>query len=276
MQTEVVALKNKIFKGEIRAEFRGKDPGEMFKVCMIELAKIAGVFALLFCIWWMTFKPDWGYFGGGFVVEDPFSGFEYYVDDEYVIVRTLVNTWHVKDGYLKIPDSFWGRPVTTINFRQWHSDWGVETIEIPDSVTVIYDAPVGVKEVVGGANVTKIASEAFRDCNMLTKIELGDKVEEIGNYAFENCTNLKEVRLGNSLERVEAGTFYGCTALEKVELGYGVQDIGTYAFYGCSSLTEVTHTGNLDEIGEDAFEGTPWAQTEEGKALIVAYSIEGE
>lgn len=270
-------LKNKIFKGEIRAEFRGKDPGEMIKVCAIALAKIAGVFALLFCIWWMTFKPDWGYLGGGFVVEDPFSGFEYYVDDEYVIVRSLVNTWHVKDGYLKIPDSFWGRPVTHIGIRSWSSQWGVKTIEIPDSVTIISGAPTpGLEEVVGGANVTEIGQGAFQDCATLTRIELGDKVEEIGRYAFENCTNLKEIELDNSLVRVEIGVFNGCTALEKVELGYGVEEIGAYAFYGCNSLTEVTHTGNLDEIGEDAFEGTPWAQTEEGKALIEAYTIKGE
>ncbi len=265
-------MKRKFFMGELRAEFQDKDSVELFKMCVVEFLKIAGVLVLLFCAVWIVIKPDFGYSYGVFTVEDPISGFVYYIKGDEVAVKSLVHTGPVKDGYLKMPDSFMGRPVTEIAIHGWSSDWGVETIEIPDSVTLISSVSAwGVKEVVGGKNVQRISVRAFEDCGTLTKIELGDKVEEIGKYAFVGCANLKEIELGNAIYKVEEGTFSGCTSLEKVELGYGVEVIEENAFSGCSELIEVTHTGNLERIEKDAFKETPWAETDEGKVLIEAY-----
>lgn len=263
-------MKKKIFKGELKAEFREKEFGDIFKAGLLALLKMLGGLFLLYCLFWMIYRPS-GAFISDITVKDPFSGFEYYVEEDEVWVKGLVHSGPVKDGYLKLPESFWGKPVKTVSIGI-STRYEVEIVEIPDSVTYIGRVRGdGIKEVVGGRNVTQIAGEAFKGCDGLTKVQLDCLITEIGYGVFSDCTSLKEVKLGNSVEEIGYDAFLNCTALEKVELGYGVEEIGDCAFMNCSSLKELPHTSCIEEIGTKAFEGMPWAKTEEGKKIIAAY-----
>ena len=72
-------MKRKFLMDELRAEFQDKDSVELFKMCIVEFLKIAGVLVLLFCAVWIAIKPDFGYGYGVFTVEDPISGSVYYI-----------------------------------------------------------------------------------------------------------------------------------------------------------------------------------------------------
>lgn len=242
------------FKNQWLDKLKSRDTRES----LVQLRKIVAIFAgilfFAFSCFWILYSPEWGYTGGGMSVWDPITGFQYYIDDEdqEIIVMNYKNSKSVKDGCLEIPNSFWGRPITTIYL--WGINSNVVSVKIPDSVTTISDMSQGeMQEVTGGTNVKVIAPDAFMGCTSLTKVELGNNIEEIGSYAFVGCSSLKEIKLGNYLEEVEEGVFYGCTSLEKVELGNNVLKIQKDAFKECSSLKEVTKTDNLQYIGENAF-----------------------
>lgn len=233
-----------------------------------------GIIAVsLYAIFWLIFRPEWSG-NESVVIRDPFSGFVYKLnyEDDYVCVYDIVHTLSARDGCLKIPDSFWGRPVEIISIWGSSSNLSnVHIIEIPDSVHSVSCIRLsGVAEIRGGENVVSISSGAFEQSGY-TKVLLGDKICFVGEGAFSECTNLEEVYLGKYIDKIEDKTFYGCSSLKQIQLGYNVTRIGEEAFAGCSSLEKVTQTINLRSIDDNAFEGTPWSKTEEGKAIINAY-----
>lgn len=241
---------------------------------LIEVLLTIGILAVsLYAIFWLIYQPEWTEYS--VTVRDPFSGFVYYLDydEDYASVSDIVHTLGVKDGCLKIPESFWGKTVKKIGIQNGrvNSKGRIQTIEISDSVTTIGVLKVSnVEEVTGGENVTFIMEGAFENCEF-KKVMLGDEIRSIGAGAFSGCTNLVEVNLGKYLENIEDRTFYGCTSLKQIQLGYNVTWVGEEAFAGCSSLETVTQTANLRSIHPKAFDGTPWSESGEGKAMILAY-----
>jgi len=244
--------------------------GKLIEVLLAFGAVVLGLYTAI----WLIFRPEWSEYSG-LTIRDPFTGFEYLLDNdsERVEITDIVHTLWAQDGCLEIPDSYWGRPVKEIVINNWraNSQGRVQTIEIPDSVTTIGALRVsGVTEITGGENVSVIRSGAFENSD-IKKVELGNKISSIGEGAFSECTDLEEVNLGKYLENIEDRTFYGCTSLKQIQLGYNITWVGEEAFSGCTSLETVTQTINLRSIHPKAFEGTPWADSEEGKALISAY-----
>ena len=68
--------------------------------------------------------------------------------------------------------------------------------------------------------VTSIGEDAFRGCNLLTSVTIGNGVKSIGECAFSSCSSLKNITIPDS-----------------------VTEIGWSAFSGCSSLTSITFNG---------------------------------
>ncbi len=88
--------------------------------------------------------------------------------------------------------------------------------------------------------VTAISNTAFRDCDELTAVTIGDYVTEIKNSAFSYCYNLTSVELGDYVISVGNAAFFGCIRLESVTLGKGLKRIDNSAFASCSVLADVT------------------------------------
>ena len=116
-------------------------------------------------------------------------------------------------------------------------------------------------------SVTTIGSDAFRDCNDLTSIEIPNSVTTIGNYAFYGCTCLTNAITGNNLTKIGTEAFYGCTALNNIinlsnlnltkgSAGYGY--IGYYA-------QKITNAPNGTIEGDYIF------STVDGKHTLVEY-----
>ena len=88
-------------------------------------------------------------------------------------------------------------------------------------------------------SVTIIREGAFKNCDGLTSVTIGDGVESIGNSAFEYCNGLTSVTIPDSVTTIGAGAFHECTELTKVTIGKGLTTIADGVFDGCSGLTGI-------------------------------------
>ena len=86
------------------------------------------------------------------------------------------------------------------------------------------------------------------------QISIPAGVREIGAGAFKNCEKLCEVRLGDEVSTIRREAFRGCKSLEKIHLPEGVTFVGESTFRDCISLTELVVDNKDVEIGERAFE----------------------
>ena len=64
--------------------------------------------------------------------------------------------------------------------------------------------------------VQNIGSSAFKNCQNLKTLALGENVEVLGNYAFENCINLETVYIPESLKLIGFKVFNHCYKLKRI------------------------------------------------------------
>jgi hypothetical protein len=111
-------------------------------------------------------------------------------------------------------------------------------------------------EVVGGGAsasvLLSIGNEAFRGCNNLSSITLGDSIKSIGSYAFYGCSKLAEVTIPNKTTLLGEYCFSGNSLLANIDLGNGLKTIGQYCFSGCS-MPEISIPASVTSIGNYTF-----------------------
>lgn len=172
-------------------------------------------------------------------------------------------------GYVKIPESYDGLPVTGIcanAFRGYDDLKGVYIPQsvvriggsafedcknltylnspegIPSGVTVIEDYAFrgsGLTGITIPDGIVKIGRYAFADCAELTGCVIPNSVTEIGEYAFYNCAYLRSINLPSGLKTLNKYTFAYCSALEAITLPNGLESIQTRCFAYCDSLKEI-------------------------------------
>ena len=110
-----------------------------------------------------------------------------------------------------------------------------------------------IKVVSGGASASlSIGHEAFRGCNNLSSITLGDSIKSIGSYAFYGCYKLTEVTIPNKTTSLGEYCFSGNSLLANIDLGNGLKTIGQYCFSGCS-MPEISIPASVTSIGNYTF-----------------------
>lgn len=101
-------------------------------------------------------------------------------------------------------------------------------------------------------NVTRIGSDAFKDCTDLTSITIPNSVTYFASGSFEGCANLTLV-VFNSNANINFKDVFG-TQVEKYILGEEVTSIGERAFSGCSDLISIEIPNSVTTIRYGAFE----------------------
>ena len=104
-------------------------------------------------------------------------------------------------------------------------------------------------------SVTSIGNNAFRHCDGLTSVSIGNSVTSIGEYAFYQCQALSTVNIPNSVTSISDYTFYGCSGLTSVTIPNSVTSIGAEAFSYCRFITSFDIPNSVTSIGGYAFRG---------------------
>ena len=128
-----------------------------------------------------------------------------------------------------------------------------------DSYSYEYSGSVTIPETVtyGGItySVTSIGYEAFKGCESLTSVTIGNSVTSIGSEAFKGCELLTSVTIGNSVTSIGSSAFYNCYRLTSITIPNSVTSIGEGAFRDCSGLTSITIPNSVTSFGNYAFSG---------------------
>jgi uncharacterized protein YjdB len=151
--------------------------------------------------------------------------------------------------------------VTSIESAAFQNCASLAGITIPANVTSIASDAfrgAGLLSVTIPGTVGSVSVDAFRDCTSLTRLNISfisGAVTSIGNSAFYGCTSLESVTLLADITSIGNNVFYGCTSLTSITIPSNVTVIGNYVFYGCTSLKSATISGNVTDIGVGAFRG---------------------
>lgn len=109
---------------------------------------------------------------------------------------------------------------------------GVETINVPDTVTAIgayaFNGCASLKAAPIPKSLESIGEKAFAGCKTFTEITLPKTVTSVGNKAFESCTGLKTAVIENCENGIGSFLFNKCASLESITLpfaGYKLADV---------------------------------------------------
>ena len=154
-------------------------------------------------------------------------------------------------------------------------NYGVKEISIPAE----YD----------GKPVTRIADEAFYDCDDMEKVEIPASIKSIGKDAFFYCISLDRVEITDleawcniqfgsnplnyskklyvngelltelvipdTVTEIKAGSFLYCDSLTSVAIPDSVTKIDGWAFTDCKNIARIEIGAGVKTIGERAFFG---------------------
>lgn len=103
--------------------------------------------------------------------------------------------------------------------------------------------------------VTKIADNAFVNCNEITSINLPNTIVEFGKLVFANNTRLESIDMPDELKKMGESTFQGCTTLTSIVISEGLKQMGRSTFEGCTALKSVVLPNELEKTGGRTFSG---------------------
>lgn len=90
-------------------------------------------------------------------------------------------------------------------------------------------------------SVTKIANNAFENCDGLSDITIPGSVLTIGDAAFSGCTQLSHVMFIDGIKNIGVSAFSNCTMLSDIALPETLQFLGSYAFENCTSVYHIDY-----------------------------------
>ncbi len=92
-----------------------------------------------------------------------------------------------------------GRNDYTVDGALYHR---TQSSDGTEAVAVLTKCPNGKTELKVGENVSRIESEAVRDCPELSAVTLPEGLESIGKYGFYNCPKLKTLTVPRSVKEL--------------------------------------------------------------------------
>ena len=162
-----------------------------------------------------------------------------------------------------IPDTYNGKPVTSIGDGAFVSCSSLTSIVIPNSVEAIgygafehcdslqYNIEGNLKYL--GNNENPYLYLADTTSTDITSATINANCRFIGAGAFSHCYNLTSIVIPNSVTSIGNSAFYNCDSLTSIVIPNSVANIGYSAFLDCSSLTSIVIPNSVETIGNNAF-----------------------
>ena len=146
-----------------------------------------------------------------------------------------INTQKVETDIV-IPDHIEGKPVSIIGPRAFVEARHIESVVIPDTVTVIRDL-------------------AFDYLENLKNLKLSNNLDNIGTEAFFGI-GVEDLVIPGGTKTIGVGAFNKCNNLKNLIIENGVENIGVEAFNYCRRLKEINIPESVKLICETAFSYT--------------------
>jgi len=190
----------------------------------------------------------------------------YELSESNEIVNLLCINVDAISGSLTIPSSIDGYTVKTVgNTANEYSHYdgafencvGLISVTIPDTVTKIGTEAFkncGLQTVNLPNTITKIGISAFEDCAGIKSVNIATGATEIGKLAFKN-SGLQTISLPNTITKIGDYAFEKCTGLKEIVIPDSVTSLGASAFKSCTKLEKLTLSKNLTQIKEATFHG---------------------
>ena len=133
---------------------------------------------------------------------------------------------------------------------------GSPIIKIPDDVVSIGAAAFKncekLETIIIGESVKSLGNESFRGCKNLTSINLPSTIKHVGESAFRDCINLRELVVTNPDIEIGERAFENCSNLSSVVLPDGMAEIYGGVFNSCKALESITLPSKLTILGESS------------------------
>lgn len=122
------------------------------------------------------------------------------------------------------------------------------SIQLPLTLQVIGESAfesTGLTSLLVPRSVTTVGTDAFNNCENLSKVYFNNPYTILGTSVFYSCANLTEVHLPDSLTMITGGTSYWnglfseCPNLTSITIPRTVTSIGGYAFNNCKNLLSI-------------------------------------
>lgn len=104
-----------------------------------------------------------------------------------------------------------------------------------------------------GNHVEVMMSEACRGCKKLGGLVLPENVRSVGESAFRDCIELRSLVVENDDIELGERAFENCAKLADVQLANGISEIYGGVFNSCKSLSGIHLPENLTVLGESSF-----------------------
>lgn len=108
---------------------------------------------------------------------------------------------------------------------------------IPTSTQGVVTIPSEVEYEGKTYTIKLIRGNAFKNCSLITGVNIPETITGINPYAFNGCSSLTSVTIPGSVTYLNP-IFQNCTSLRNVTIGDGVQELSE-TFTGCTSLTSI-------------------------------------
>ena len=127
--------------------------------------------------------------------------------------------------------------LTSVTIGDSVTSIGSFAFELYDSLSVYFNGDVNKwVEIEGLSNIMSSSRTLYINNQKPTEIVL-DTATKINPYAFRYCDSLTSVTIGDSVTSIGNGAFYDCDSLTSVIIPDSVTSIGVSAFSYCDSLT---------------------------------------
>lgn len=145
-------------------------------------------------------------------------------------------------GYIKIPSTYNGLPVTRIADEAFRNVLTLKHVIIPESIVYVGNAVF--KHCFNLISVTvlcdglSLGSEVFWDCHNLKDISFAGFVE-INEYAFLGCESIENIVLSDKITEIDVHAFAECYSLKSITIPTSVTNIYHAAFWKDYNLTDI-------------------------------------
>ncbi len=151
-----------------------------------------------------------------------------------------------------------GESLEIIGISAFENCYYLENAELGSNITEIgkcsFKDCINLENAPELTNVARIEDFVFSGCRLMQFGDISSETEYIGTGAFEECEMLSTIEIPEKISAISESAFAGA-GLITLEIPNHVTDIGIAAFAGCEKLENIVFNEGLQSIGMGAFSG---------------------